>query len=119
MSSSAQLGTQPAERKRALFIDADPEVREMLWSLLDPMVWSVRHAPDNKTALALAAETHYDLILTSEKNSRQRRRREARGMRPGGYGVLLAKKLVDDLLYSEKGNEGLLVKYIGVPPLKH
>lgn len=38
--------------------------------------------------------------------------REAEGMRPGGYGVLLAKNLVDDLLYNEKGNEVLLVKYI-------
>jgi anti-sigma regulatory factor (Ser/Thr protein kinase) len=38
--------------------------------------------------------------------------REARGMRPGGYGVLLAKHLVDELLYNEKGNEVLLVKYI-------
>jgi anti-sigma regulatory factor (Ser/Thr protein kinase)/CheY-like chemotaxis protein len=38
--------------------------------------------------------------------------REARGLRPGGYGVLLAKHLVDELLYSEKGNEVLLVKYL-------
>jgi anti-sigma regulatory factor (Ser/Thr protein kinase)/CheY-like chemotaxis protein len=38
--------------------------------------------------------------------------RDAEGMRPGGYGVLLAKHLVDDLLYNEKGNEVLLVKYI-------
>lgn len=38
--------------------------------------------------------------------------REAEGMRPGGYGVLLARNLVDDLLYNEKGNEVLLVKYI-------
>jgi len=38
--------------------------------------------------------------------------REARGLRPGGYGVLLTKHLVDELLYSEKGNEVLLVKYL-------
>lgn len=38
--------------------------------------------------------------------------RETQGMRPGGYGVLLAKHLVDELLYNEKGNEVLLVKYI-------
>jgi anti-sigma regulatory factor (Ser/Thr protein kinase)/ActR/RegA family two-component response regulator len=40
--------------------------------------------------------------------------RDAKGMRPGGYGVLLAQKLVDELIYSEKGNEVLLVKYL--PP---
>jgi anti-sigma regulatory factor (Ser/Thr protein kinase)/ActR/RegA family two-component response regulator len=42
--------------------------------------------------------------------------REAQGLRPGGYGVLLARHLVDELVYSEKGNEVLLVKYL--PPLR-
>jgi len=41
--------------------------------------------------------------------------REARGMRPGGFGILMAKKLVDELLYNEQGNEVLLVKYLGKP----
>src|SRR5215467_12707091 len=39
--------------------------------------------------------------------------REARGMRPGGFGVLLTQALVDDLIYSQDGNEVILVKYIG------
>lgn len=38
--------------------------------------------------------------------------REEHGMRPGGYGVLLAKNLVDEVFYTEKGNEVLLIKYI-------
>jgi anti-sigma regulatory factor (Ser/Thr protein kinase) len=38
--------------------------------------------------------------------------RNAKGLRPGGYGVLLAQKLVDELIYNEKGNEVLLVKYL-------
>jgi CheY-like chemotaxis protein len=38
--------------------------------------------------------------------------REAQGMRPGGYGILLAKHLVDELVYGEKGNEVLLIKYV-------
>ncbi len=38
--------------------------------------------------------------------------RENKGIRPGGYGILMAKKLVDDLLYNEQGNEVLLVKYL-------
>jgi CheY-like chemotaxis protein len=38
--------------------------------------------------------------------------RENRGIRPGGFGILMAKKLVDELLYNEKGNEVLLVKYL-------
>jgi anti-sigma regulatory factor (Ser/Thr protein kinase) len=38
--------------------------------------------------------------------------RAAQGMRPGGFGVLLAQKLVDQLVYNEQGNEVLLIKYL-------
>jgi anti-sigma regulatory factor (Ser/Thr protein kinase)/ActR/RegA family two-component response regulator len=38
--------------------------------------------------------------------------REEQGLRPGGFGVMLAKKLVDDVIYSEKGNDVLLIKYL-------
>lgn len=38
--------------------------------------------------------------------------REAHGMRAGGYGILLAKHLVDELIYNEEGNEVVLVKYL-------
>jgi len=38
--------------------------------------------------------------------------RDERGMRPGGFGILLAKKLVDELIYNEAGNEVVLVKYL-------
>ena len=38
--------------------------------------------------------------------------RDAQGLRPGGFGVLLARHLVDELLYTEKGNEVLLIKYL-------
>lgn len=37
--------------------------------------------------------------------------RDAQGLRPGGFGMLLTKSLVDEVIYSEKGNEVLLVKY--------
>jgi len=42
--------------------------------------------------------------------------REARGMRPGGFGVLLAQELVDQLVYSEQGNEVVLIKYLDLEP---
>jgi anti-sigma regulatory factor (Ser/Thr protein kinase)/ActR/RegA family two-component response regulator len=42
--------------------------------------------------------------------------REACGMRPGGFGVLLAQRFVDQLVYSEKGNEVLLIKYLDLAP---
>jgi DNA-binding response OmpR family regulator len=41
--------------------------------------------------------------------------REDQGLRPGGFGILLAKKLVDELIYDEKGNDVVLVKYLDPP----
>src|ERR1700733_12132574 len=43
---------------------------------------------------------------------RHQKHREAQGIRPGGYGILLAKNLVDELFYGEKGNDVLLIKYL-------
>jgi DNA-binding NarL/FixJ family response regulator len=39
-------------------------------------------------------------------------RREEEGIRAGGYGLLLAGGTVDELIYSEIGNEVLLIKYV-------
>ena len=38
--------------------------------------------------------------------------RAERGVRPGGFGILLTRNLVDELIYSEKGNEVLFIKYL-------
>ena len=42
--------------------------------------------------------------------------REAHGMRPGGFGVLLTQQLIDELVYNERGNEVTLIKYIDLEP---
>ncbi len=39
-------------------------------------------------------------------------KRETMGMRPGGYGILLTRSLIDELIYNEKGNEALLIRYL-------
>lgn len=38
--------------------------------------------------------------------------REALGLRPGGLGLLMSRALVDDIVYNEKRNEVVLVKYL-------
>ena len=38
--------------------------------------------------------------------------REKMGMRPGGFGILITRALVDEMIYNEKGNEVLLIKYL-------
>lgn len=38
--------------------------------------------------------------------------RSQMGIRPGGFGILLSRNFVDELIYNEKGNEVLLIKHV-------
>jgi anti-sigma regulatory factor (Ser/Thr protein kinase) len=38
--------------------------------------------------------------------------RKLQGLRAGGFGILLAQKAIDELIYSEQGNDVLLIKYL-------
>jgi len=38
--------------------------------------------------------------------------REQMGLRPGGYGILLASQVIDELIYNQKHNELIFVKYL-------
>jgi CheY-like chemotaxis protein len=38
--------------------------------------------------------------------------REAKGLRPGGFGLLMTRAIVDELLYNEAHNEVVFVKYL-------
>jgi anti-sigma regulatory factor (Ser/Thr protein kinase) len=38
--------------------------------------------------------------------------RSARGLRPGGFGMLIARQVADELVYNERRNEVLLVKHL-------
>jgi DNA-binding response OmpR family regulator len=40
------------------------------------------------------------------------RYREEQGMRPGGFGVMMAQQLVDQVIYGQEGNEVMLIKYL-------
>jgi CheY-like chemotaxis protein len=57
-------------------------------------------------ALAHAAIAHPDDPLEHA------RVREGLGLRPGGFGLLLVRSLVDELVYNEAHNEVLFVKYL-------
>jgi anti-sigma regulatory factor (Ser/Thr protein kinase) len=49
--------------------------------------------------------THEDLVAHFEA-------REKQGKRPGGFGMLIVKQVVDEVVYNEPGNEVLLIKYL-------
>ena len=38
--------------------------------------------------------------------------RQRLGLRPGGFGILMTRQVVDEMIYSETGNEVLLIKYL-------
>jgi DNA-binding response OmpR family regulator len=38
--------------------------------------------------------------------------REEEGMRPGGFGILIAREMVDEMIYNERHNEVILIKYL-------
>lgn len=38
--------------------------------------------------------------------------RQEKGLRPGGFGILLAQAMVDELIYNERRNEVVFVKYL-------
>ncbi len=52
-----------------------------------------------------AASSSPDAVLASAT-----RRREM-GLRPGGFGMLIARHVADELVYNERGNEVLLIKH--------
>jgi CheY-like chemotaxis protein/anti-sigma regulatory factor (Ser/Thr protein kinase) len=43
-------------------------------------------------------------------------KRQELGLRPGGFGIMLASQVIDELVYNEKRNELIFVKYIDKEP---
>ena len=39
-------------------------------------------------------------------------RRSEVGLRPGGFGMLIAREVADEMAYNERGNEVLLIKHV-------
>jgi anti-sigma regulatory factor (Ser/Thr protein kinase) len=56
--------------------------------------------------------THAAIANSSDDPAAHIMLRDQEGMRPGGYGLLVAGGTVDELIYSEVGNEVVLIKYL-------
>jgi anti-sigma regulatory factor (Ser/Thr protein kinase)/CheY-like chemotaxis protein len=56
-------------------------------------------------AASSEAEMEEDLLAHAEQRAQL-------GLRPGGFGLLLARKIADEMIYNEQGNEVLLIKHI-------
>jgi anti-sigma regulatory factor (Ser/Thr protein kinase)/CheY-like chemotaxis protein len=53
-----------------------------------------------------ALSEHPDAVLASALE------RAAMGLRPGGFGMLIARQVADELVYNERSNEVLLIKHL-------
>jgi anti-sigma regulatory factor (Ser/Thr protein kinase) len=70
---------------------------------------------DPGDGFSLEELTHAAISNPPEDPVRHLEVRDSMGIRPGGFGLLLSKKLVDDLIYNEQGNDVLLIKYLDAP----
>jgi anti-sigma regulatory factor (Ser/Thr protein kinase) len=59
--------------------------------------------------------SHAAYANSSDDPTAHIKQRQEEGMRPGGYGLLLAAGTVDELIYNEIGNEAVLIKYLDTP----
>jgi CheY-like chemotaxis protein/anti-sigma regulatory factor (Ser/Thr protein kinase) len=55
---------------------------------------------------------HAAVANTAEEPFRHAELRRRMGLRPGGFGLLMTKSFADELIYSAKGNEVILIKYL-------
>jgi anti-sigma regulatory factor (Ser/Thr protein kinase)/ActR/RegA family two-component response regulator len=70
------------------------------------------HIKDPGKGFTLDEIPHAAVANPDHDPLRHMRLREVEGMRPGGFGVMLAQQMVDELIYSQDGNEVLLIKYL-------
>jgi DNA-binding response OmpR family regulator len=55
---------------------------------------------------------HAAVSYPTEEVTESVRVRQEKGLRPGGFGILVSRSMVDDLVYNEAHNEVLFVKYL-------
>jgi DNA-binding NarL/FixJ family response regulator len=70
------------------------------------------HIHDPGTGFSLDFLPHAAISNPEDDPTRHVEIRAEAGKRPGGFGILLTRNMVDELLYNERGNAVLFVKYI-------
>jgi anti-sigma regulatory factor (Ser/Thr protein kinase)/CheY-like chemotaxis protein len=70
------------------------------------------HMRDPGKGFSLETLPHSAVCNPADSPTRHVEIRAETGQRPGGFGILMARNLVDELLYNERGNEVMFVKYV-------
>ena len=117
--------------------DLEPAVRESVGQafrelLLNAIEWGGRLDPNRKVRIAYVRGSrmlmyriadpgpgfrieevkHAAVGQPPDRPIEHMKVREAKGLRPGGFGILMAKAKVDELIYNEARNEVVFVKYL-------
>ena len=91
-------GSDPSKVVRVGYIRT---AKSMIYKIMDPgQGFSLHHLPH--AAVSNQPDAPYQHCEI----------RDRLGLRPGGFGILLTRRLVDELIYNEKGNEVLLIKHM-------
>jgi len=90
---------------------SDPRKRVRA-SLLRTSRAIIVHIHDPGTGFSLDFLPHAAISNPLDDPTRHVEIRAEAGKRPGGFGILLTRNMVDDLLYNERGNAVLFVKYL-------
>jgi CheY-like chemotaxis protein len=91
-------GLDPNRKVRVTYVRAR---RMVLYRIADP-------GPGFKIEDLAHAAVSYPIEQVEESA----RVREEKGLRPGGFGILTARAMVDELIYNEAHNEVVFVKYL-------
>jgi anti-sigma regulatory factor (Ser/Thr protein kinase)/CheY-like chemotaxis protein len=75
------------------------------------------HIHDPGTGFSLDFLPHAAISNPEDEPTRHVEIRAESGRRPGGFGIMLTRNMVDELLYNERGNAVMFVKYLE-PTLK-
>lgn len=89
----------------------DPRKR-VRTSLLRTSRSVIVHIHDPGTGFSFDFLPHAAVSNPAESPTKHVEIRAKRGQRPGGFGILMSRNLVDDLIYNERGNAVLFVKYL-------
>jgi CheY-like chemotaxis protein len=72
----------------------------------------VYYIRDPGAGFSMETLAHAAIANTAEEPFRHLELRNQMGIRPGGFGLLMTKSFADELIYSAKGNEVILIKYL-------
>lgn len=132
-----EAGDRTAQFVRELECDLAPQVREDITSAFRELllnciehggkynpkkrvrVWLIRTAKsvivqmqDPGKGFSMDFLPHAAISNPEDSPIRHAELRAEAGQRPGGFGILMTRNLVDELLYNERGNGVMFVKYL-------